>query len=321
MLELKIPPQREIEPARLRLRTAHLVQEITPPAARAASRPRRSRLVAVVALAAAGSVAAAVFVGLDSEGDGTASAAAAVLRDAAATARAQPSLPELERGEYLYVKSVNAYMSTSVLSEELHFTVLVPRVREVWIGPDGGVIRERSGTPSFLTPRDRQAWIAAGRPDLAEPPTESRTGPQEPLDLPAEADALYTRLERESAGHSEGVHQEMFTLVGDALRETNATPEQRAALYEVAARIPGVELLGETQDRAGRTGLAVAIRNPADGVRQTLIFDPETAALLGEEEVALPGNGFGYPAGKAVGFATYFGWSVVESLQERPAGA
>jgi RNA polymerase sigma-70 factor (ECF subfamily) len=319
MAELQIPAERDIQPERLRLRAAHLADEIAQPRSRSTRLPRRSRLVAVAGLAAAGAVAAAVFAGLDTEGDGTASAAAAVLRDAAATARAQPSLPELERGEYLYVKSANAYMSTWVESEDLHFTVLVPRVRETWIGPTGGVIRERSGTPSFLTERDRKAWIKAGRPELAEAPGVSRTGPQEPLDLPADADALYSRLEQESAGHSEGVYQEMFTLVGDALRETNATPEQRAALYEVAARIPGVELLGEVRDRAGRTGLAVAIRNPADGVRETLIFDPETTALLGEQQVALAGNQFGYPDGEAVGYATYFGWSVVGSTKERPA--
>jgi hypothetical protein len=55
----------------------------------------------------------------------------------------------------------------------------------------------------------------------------------------------------------------MFVEVGDALSEVlePATPAQRAALYEVAARIPGVELLGlsstgsrtaELSNQAGR---------------------------------------------------------------------
>ncbi len=105
-------------------------------------------------------------------------------------------------------------------------------------------------------------------------------------------------------GHSEGTYRQMFTLVGDALRDPAATtPRQRGALYEVAARIPGVELVGSVRDRSGRDGIAVAMRNEPDGTRDTLIFDPESGALLGEEKVGLHG-GF-YPAGKVVSYATY----------------
>ena len=74
----------------------------------------------------------------------------------------------------------------------------------------------------------------------------------------------------------------MFTAVGDYLRETATTPAQRAALYEVAAGIDGVELLGDVTDHAGRTGTAVAIDDPEQGVRHTLVFDPDTGVLLEE---------------------------------------
>jgi hypothetical protein len=258
----------------------------------------------------------AVFVGTGTKGDGIASAATAVLREAAAVAGRQPPPEHPGAGRYLYTKSETAYLSTSVYGEDLAFTVLVPRRREVWIGEDGGWIRQSSGKPRFLTQRDRENWIAAGRPELREPDFEERLDPAPPLKLPSDPDALYAQLERRAKGHPEGTHEEMFTLVGDALRESMATPAQRAALYEVAARLPGVDLVGSVKDPAGRPGLAVAMPMEADGVRHALVFDPETAVLLAETEIALE-NPFGYPEGEIVGYATYLDAKVVE---EAPRG-
>ena len=104
---------------------------------------------------------------------------------------------------------------------------------------------------------------------------------------------------------------EMFTLNGDSLRETAATPAQRAALYQVAARLPGIELVGAVHDDAGRPGTAVAMDD--HGIRSTLVFDPQTSALLQEEQVALPGNSYGYAAGERVGYATYLVQRIVDS--------
>ena len=109
----------------------------------------------------------------------------------------------------------------------------------------------------------------------------------------------------------------MFTLVGDALRETDEPPAVRAALYEVAGRIPGVQLLGPVTDRSGRTGLAVAYDSSA-GIRSELIFDRSTSALLEERDVALEGNHFGYAPGTVTGFATYVSSGVVKRLGVRP---
>ena len=87
----------------------------------------------------------------------------------------------------------------------------------------------------------------------------------------------------------------MFVLVGDDLRETATLPAVRAALYEVAARIPGVELIGNVTDRAGRAGVAVAMTDTKSRTRQVLILDPKTSQLLAEEETVVAGNQFGWP--------------------------
>lgn len=55
------------------------------------------------------------------------------------------------------------------------------------------------------------------------------------------------------------------------------------------SEIDGVELVGKVTDRAGRPGIAVAMTTGYWGAKQrfTLIFDPTTPALLGEEKVLL----------------------------------
>ena len=283
-----------------------------------ARRPRRRRL-ALAAAAAAVALAAAALVGLGTRGDSTASAATVALRKAAAVARAQPPLHRPGPGEYLYVKSVDAYLGTAVYSGNVSFSALTPHVREVWLGPAGGRVRVRTGRAEFVSERDRQTWIELGRPNLGDRGGDDmRVPPARPLDLPADPDALWDRLERDAQHGGSSVPDQMFTLVGDSLRETSATPAQRAALYEVAARIPGVELLGRVTDRSGRPGVAVARVDEANRIRYTLIFDPKTSALLGEEQAVVDGNALGYPAGTVIGYATYVRSGIVDSLGRRP---
>lgn len=171
-------------------------------------------------------------------------------------------------------------LGVGVLRPGVHTQVVEPPIAPLaWTGP------------RFLSARDRSAWIAAGRPSLAkEGAVETDVPAFTALDLPDDADALYERIERDATGCGDGLHEEMFTLIGDALRETRTLPAQRAALYEVAGRIPGVELVGRVRDPLGRSGLAVAFPSTADKRRHTLIFDAETAVLLSEEQVTVADN-------------------------------
>jgi hypothetical protein len=276
---------------------------------------RRVLLPAAGLAAAAAAVAVAlVGVGKDATVD---PAAAAVLREAAAKAKVQKPLPPLGQGRVLYVKSVDAYLAT--WADTGNFSVLVPHVREIWQGPEGGLLVTTSGEPKFLSGRDRRRWIVAGRPNLREGgPGRIALPRQAPSDLPTDVDALFAQLEDEARGHSEGTHRQMFTRLGDYLRETNITPRQRAALYEVAARIPGVELIGPLHDSRGRPGVAVAMEHPSDGTRETLVIDSATGILLAEQKVTLGKNFYGYPAGTVVGHSTYLVTAMVEAVGARP---
>lgn len=285
----------------------------------------RSRLVPAFGAATVAAAAAAGLVFLFAGTSATVSASAArLLHRAAVAARHERSLATLQPGEYLYTKSVNAYLSTTGGTRPdgttWEYSALVPQVREIWLGPDdNGWLHENGGEPTFLSDRDRQAWIADGSPNMgtgvSNTKLESGANSQMPsLDLPSDPDQLYARLHREADGNANGVYPEMFTLIGDALRENYTTPAQRAALYEVAARLPGIELVGATKDALGRPAVAVAMENGHNDARSTLLFDPRSYALLGEEDVVLPGNSFGYPAGTVVGHATYVDQKVVDSV-------
>jgi hypothetical protein len=267
-----------------------------------------------LAIAAAAAVVALVGVGDEARID---AGAAAVLREAAAKANEQKPLPPLGHGRVLYVKSVDAYLNT--WADTASFSVLVPHVRETWHGPEGGLLVTSTGEPEFLSARDRQRWIAAGRPNLREGGV-GRTAleRQATSDLPTDVDALFSRLEDEARGHSEGTDRQMFTRLGDHLRETNISPRQRAALYEVAARIPGVELIGRVRDPVGRSGVAVAMEHPSDGTRETLVIDRASGVLLAEERVTLRENVYGYPAGTLIGHSTYLVTRMVGAVGSRP---
>jgi hypothetical protein len=71
--------------------------------------------------------------------------------------------------------------------------------------------------------------------------------------------------------------QEEFVEVGDLLRDSPASPALRKALYDVAAGIPGVRLVGYLKDAVGRTGVGVEFHGEG-----TMLIDPATGQLLEE---------------------------------------
>jgi hypothetical protein len=139
--------------------------------------------------------------------------------------------------------------------------------------------------------------------------------------------------------------------VGDLLRESDASPELRAALFKVAAGIPGVKLLGTVTDSDGRSGTAIAFPHnranepspmaspvpapssgdspspspsssvspgPGDGSQGTvlneLIFDPDTSGLLAEQTVLVRPDG----STKLQLYYDYLLSGVVDSVNDVP---
>ena len=235
----------------------------------------------------------------------------------ALTAADQPAPTAPGPGQYQYTSSVEAYTS-SVLDGPHPYTDLVPETRQIWIGADGsGRIVESYGQPSFLSPADQAAWVAAGSPSLAEAPSDQTFGPSQlsdgPTDLaklPTDPSALAALISsRKIEGGPPGPAED-FAQIGDLLRETDASPALRAALFTVAAGLPGVEELGTVTDHSGRAGVGVAFR--WGGGLHELIFNPADSSLMGEEDLTVA-SGQSEPAGTLDDWAVYLESAVVDS--------
>jgi hypothetical protein len=304
---------------------------------------RSHRRTAITIAAAALTLAILIPIALPGGGTGGADpAAAGVLHQVALRAAHQPPEPTPGPGQYLYTRSESVQSHLFVVGDGTTFVFKAPSIRESWIGPDGsGRILNTPGTVTFPTQQDRAAWVATGAPDLewiVDGDDEfDHFGPGELTfedysDLPTDPEELLELIEsRELVGGPAG-DWETFVIVGDLLRETYAAPKVRAALYQVVAELPGVELVGRVVDPAGRPGMAVAYTNPSSDARSRyeLIFDPVTAELLSEGEVLVadstvdvesggPGAVYGGvgPEGTKTFTTTYLESGVVASTTER----
>ena len=255
-----------------------------------ASRARHRRgPVRAAALVAVAAIAALVVLALGTGSSAPTSAVAAVLQRLADVAGRQSPVVAPHAGQYLYVDSVNVSESDAY-GNGLTCTSLAPEHRQIWIAANGaGRLLETSGPASFPSPGDRATcermhaltppgtsdnWFAAGCLTIG---LASRL-PKENFDDPATLLAEMRVIDGGPRGPGED-----FVHVGDFLRESDASPALRAAIYRAAATIPGVKLLGPTKDHLGRTGVGIGF--PGHGVISELIFDQRTSALLAEQTV------------------------------------
>lgn len=220
------------------------------------------------------------------------------LAEVAAVVQLMPQQPVDLTGvvsTYRYIRSEGAHLVMIQGEGDRPLVALVPMSRQMWVAPDGsGRIRESWGEPIFLAEGDQANWEAAGSPPFSSAINED-FGPgglhyENFADLPTDPDALAAIVQARAKLSDVPVNFGMLVAIGDLLREPGAPPELRSALYKVAARIEGIELLGKMSDRVGRPGVAIAMTARYTGgakERLTLIFDPATAALLAEEKVLL----------------------------------
>ena len=157
-----------------------------------------------------------------------------------------------------------------------NFTVIRPELREDWIGADGARHWRTRPTAElrFPTREDRTRFEALGSPEVSSP-WEHRHGPprrppfslgnapltyQQLLDLPRDPEALYRRMHQASVDCEcgNGVDEETFVIAADLIRDNPIPADLRAATLRAAALIPGIELLDDQRDVAGRPGVGVA---------------------------------------------------------------
>lgn len=248
-----------------------------------------------------------------------------VLTALAGVAARQPAVKPPGRGQYQYTDSLSRGAAEFVYRRPFSVTFL--HARQIWIGWNGsGRLAEATSHPRFVSARDRAAWIADGRPRIPGAGTSDQRfgrhglsdGPVNEWKLPTNPARLGALLRKRAIESGPPGPAEDFVQVGDLLRETDAPPALRAALFKVAASIPGVKILGRVTDRLGRTGVVVAyVDHPPAGKYRgmygldELIFAPKTSALLDEQTVLVNTKTH---SRKVTSWTAYIATGVVDSV-------
>jgi hypothetical protein len=323
------PPSEQMRAAARRSleRVMHRDAQVPGGAGRRGGIPSRRRLLVGAAIAAALAVIA-IAVGASVRSGSTtqpALAAGPVLQRLARIAAAQPwAVPGPK--QYLYTSSHSLTGSDTVLPGGVYCQLVFQQYRQNWIAANGeGLFREIDGPAHYLSHREAAPCKAAPAQPAGESDTWAAPGclsidpiplgrlPRDPARLRARL--LTGKIEGGPPGPAEA-----FTQVGDLLRETDAPPALRAALYRAAAGLPGVKSLGPVTDKLGRRGIGLAF--DSHGTRHELIFSAMTSALLAEQEV-LVGSVRGVHAarGTVLQWSAFTAGRVVDRLPATPPRA
>jgi hypothetical protein len=290
-------------------------------------RPRRWVLPAG-GLLAAGAVAAAIALVSGAESGRVSpppANAAEALRRVAAIAQ-QMAAPVPRDDQYYYVHSQGTNLSMTI-GRGSAVSRLITSDRRIWLSIQRpGRLLQHTTAVAPLTPDDAkrpspddQPGPNSGRPETMAPASHYFLGNEQLsraqlLAYPTDPRAIHDRLLAGlSPGQGHSPEGEVFTLIGDALREAPAPPDLRAGLYGALALIPGIELVGTVHDRTGREGTAVAFTE--QGIRKELVFDPQTSEMLAEREVLTDGpHGIHAPAGTVIEDVVYLQRAVTDDL-------
>jgi hypothetical protein len=189
--------------------------------------------------------------------------------------------------------------------------VLVRRVHERWRSPDGSVLEVRRVLEtSFPTPADERLAETLGFVVAPSERLELDPGAVPYPDLaalPLDPSDLLDRIREGWTGRRLTTDAQLLDAIGELLARGDASPDLRAALFEAAARLDGVELLGTVTDRLGREGVGLAAGSGQG--RVVVVVDPRSTFLLSIEE----------HVGGGVTWRAYTDLATVDAAGERPA--
>ncbi|MFD9421564.1 CU044_5270 family protein [Streptomyces sp. NPDC060054] len=138
--------------------------------------------------------------------------------------------------------------------------------------------------------------------------------------LPTTPDAMLTwlRSQGEKGNEERDPDQDAFVLAAGLLNESLMPPDVSAGLFRATAKIPGVVVVPDAVNAAGKHGVAVArydAYNP--GLRDELIFDRKTLELIGSRSVATKATD-SIEAGQVLSTSAVLERAVVDTKGRRP---
>ncbi|MFD8419131.1 CU044_5270 family protein [Streptomyces sp. NPDC059466] len=324
-----------LSPARSQRLEEYLMQEVTrtgtqtqpSPAARRGV-PRWSLIAAPVAALA---VAAAVAVNVTGSGsapadDSVAMASVITVQPASAhgagaflsqvaDAAGKQKTPVVGAHQFIYVKSKVGF-THQVKQRTIGGPAKLDAVhqRQVWLAADpsrNGLIHEGG---QDITIHNSGAGVVD--PDGASEPPRPGTVPQI-ASLSTDPDALLKQIYSATRGQAPGKDAAAFNWVGETVSESIVPGDVASAIWRAAAKIPGVVLVKDSTDAAGRHGEAIA--HVSNGERTEYIFDRDTHLFLGERSYLVKDTPEG-KAGMLTGTSAVLSRAVVNKAGDLPAG-
>ena len=314
----RLPAERDLPAARKQILKEHLMTELrqADPTRPRTRRPRRRRrqgehrrtvLVAgAVLTAAAVAIATATAVGTHASPPAPKAAqpaapatAAQLLAKIAAAAARQPA-PVVRDSDFTYIRSEVAYEVDSISNGHETSSMEKLHERQIWLPvanvcATGLLIEQGERTPISPFP------VVNGKVDRDPPkgtPMPNFTCPSEGhlgdttyrllQSIPTQPDALLAYLK---AG-KKWTNDDPPTEIGDMIRETIMPPALAAALYRLAATLPGATLVPHATNVAGRAGIGImwTSKTAKQVYKNEWIFDKTTLRFIGEKTYD-PGTG------------------------------
>lgn len=286
-------------------------------------RPTRGRRFAIGGLSTLGAAALVAglvltdVVGLAGWRGGAGSAAAAVLHNAS-SATIDSVDPVLASDEFLRVrtKGVNishgeaggVAASFQISTDDTLYRPANPADDWVWERGPQSVFATFGTESARVAEAWREGFVDADsfeQGDLLRAPGGAFYGGAtgagfDDLDaLPRDPYRLLNHIYRVTLGSGPSPDTEALVYIADRLRIGAVPADLRAAMYEAAAMIPGMEFVDGQATLDGRTGIAIGRIENAWSTRVEIIIDPETGTFLGDREVLLTERD-GVPAGTPV---------------------
>jgi hypothetical protein len=242
----------------------------------------------------------------------------AYVLDNAARAAASSRQPVPRADQYIHVSSVTTDLAVDEGPGGGN-AYLYSTDRRIWLSVNGsqaGVLWERQlpnkKLPWGPTPPPITGASVSWTP-LSAPGTGARDTYEFLTTLPTDPGQLRAWIYRHPDGQ-QPADEQAWTDIGDMLREMLVPAKLAAALFRVAATIPGAQVIPHVTNVLGRPGIAVARYDPGFHANAALIFDSRTYQLLGEGEVLTsPVQGEG-PAGTVIAATAQLSATVVDHL-------
>ncbi|MFF3365435.1 CU044_5270 family protein [Streptomyces misionensis] len=280
-------------------------------------RRRTVRVASAAALALAGALTAGIAL-TGNAGPGTTTAAtdtrpAAALLHRISAAAARHDTLTVRDDQFVYTRE--KIRGADVTSGK---AVVGPlKDEETWLAQEPGPLHRLglSRVDGETLPLNAELGDTEGTPAGFGRPTYRWLGslPTDPARL---LDYLYAKTpEAERRQRDQAVFEQIGSLLGGMM-----PPRTAAALYQAAARIPGVRRTVEARDVIGRPGLGIVRDDTRYGVRTEWVFDPKDYSFLGARTFLIRDTSYG-KAGTLLSGTAELAHAVVDKAGLRPADA